>query len=249
MKRILGLGCLGLIGVFVVLVIIGSLSGNPNEPPTSQQASAPTPAPTAPSTPGPTETPAPTPTFTPQTWVVWRTGGDGVYIRKSPSSGDKLKVWPEDTTMIVIGPDQEAEGKTWKNVKDPDGNVGWIPVEYLAVPTATPAPTSTPDLSQYKLELLSSSGVKEYSYATVEGQVKNISKQSLENVMVVVEWYTDGGDFVKSDDALIDYNPILAGQISPFKSITTDNPAMTKYKVSFKELFGGKIPTLDSRKQ
>lgn len=247
MKRFLGLGCLGLIGLFVILAIIGSLSSNPKEPPTSQQAMAP--SPTVASTPGPTSTPAPTPTFAPQTWVVWRTGGDGVYIRKSPSSGDKLKVWPEGAPMLVIGYDQEAEGKTWKNVKDPDGNIGWIPAEYLAVPTATPAPTSTPDRSMYKLELLSARGVKEYGFVTVEGQVKNISSQSLRNVMVMIEWYTDSGDFVKSDDALIEYNPILPGQTSPFKSITTDNPAMTRYRVSFKEMFGGQIPTLDSRKR
>jgi flagellar basal body-associated protein FliL len=114
-------------------------------------------------------------------------------------------------------------------------------------PGATPRPTATPE---YLLELLSlnsetSSGG---SYITVYGQVKNISNRSLENVEAVVQYYDSSDKFVKSDDALIDYDPILPGQTSPFSVITADNPEIDSYSVSFKFLLDGTISSKDGRK-
>lgn len=68
--------------------------------------------------------------------VVGNTGGDGVWLRRSPAMADKVRAWPDGTPMQVVGADTAAEGKTWKNVKDPAGNVGWIPAEYLVPPSA-----------------------------------------------------------------------------------------------------------------
>ncbi len=83
----------------------------------------------------------------------------------------------------------------------------------------------------------------EYKYAKVTGLVKNISNKPLSNVVAVVNFYDQRGNFIKSDSALIEYNPILPGQTSPFKVLTTANPAMVKSSLSFKFLMGGKIPT------
>ncbi|MHB1004952.1 MAG: hypothetical protein ACYC3S_04830 [Chloroflexota bacterium] len=76
----------------------------------------------------------------PTTLVVGNTGGDGVWIRRTPAMADRLRTWPDKTAMQVIGADQQAEGKVWKNVKDPAGNVGWIPAEYLVAAGASTAP-------------------------------------------------------------------------------------------------------------
>jgi len=100
---------------------------------------------------------------------------------------------------------------------------------------------------EYFLELIATTYAREYDYITVEGQVKNISGVNLESIEAVVQYYDDNDNFVKSDSALIDYNPILAGQTSPFSVITTDNPAIKRYSVTFKYLFGGTLPTKDSR--
>ncbi|MFC2013404.1 FxLYD domain-containing protein [Chloroflexota bacterium] len=113
-------------------------------------------------------------------------------------------------------------------------------------PGVTEQPTPTPPA--YILQLISASHERAYDYVTMSGEVKNISSKNLENVMVVVNYYTDDDTFVKTDEALISYNPILPGQISPFKSITTDNPAIKRYKITFKYFWGGKIPTEDKRK-
>ena len=110
------------------------------------------------------------------------------------------------------------------------------------VPTARAVtPTRTPPL----LEVQSSSCTVDsrIGFAYVRGEVKNISGESLGNVTAVASWYAGDGDFIKSDDALIDYNPILPGQVSPFETISTHNPVMGKCKVEFKFLLGGTIPT------
>tara|TARA_R110000782_G_scaffold191199_4_gene281045 strand:- start:39 stop:605 length:567 start_codon:yes stop_codon:yes gene_type:complete len=91
------------------------------------------------------------------------------------------------------------------------------------------------------LELQSWRCGTEHGYIHVRGEVKNVSTRKLENVMVVGMFYTKSGDFVKSESALIDYNPILPGQSSPFESMGTGNPAITNCKISFKSLFGGSI--------
>ena len=142
--------------------------------------------------------------------------------------------------------------------------VGWCASQFS--PTPAPAPTSTsrpapatsprqpaakPTPPANKLALLSARGYEsEYGgYHYVEGQVQNISSTSLENVAAVATWYDKDGTFIKSDEALIDYNPILPGQTSPFKTISSGNPAMTRYTIEFKELLGGTIPMEDRRKK
>jgi hypothetical protein len=130
---------------------------------------------------------------------------------------------------------------------------------YSSSPTSSTARTtgssavraSQPLPSTYQLALIAANGYEsEYGgYHYVEGQVKNVSDKPLKNVTAVGIWLDKDGNFIKSDDALIDYNPILPGQTSPFKTISSGNPAMSKYRVEFKFLFGGKIAVDDQRKK
>lgn len=92
-----------------------------------------------------------------------------------------------------------------------------------------------------KLELLSYSCSSDYGYFTITGQVKNISSGSLKNVEAVGTAYASDGSYINSSDALIEYNPILAGQTSPFTVMMTMNPEMKKCNVDFKDLLGGSI--------
>ncbi len=86
------------------------------------------------------------------------------------------------------------------------------------------------------------------SYVEAKGQVKNISGMSLEDVEVVVTYYDKDGNFITSDSALIDFNPILDGQVSPFIVYTIYNPAMKTASIEFKFLLGGTIPTYSRKK-
>lgn len=76
-------------------------------------------------------TPAQSPTAQTQRFVVGNTGGDGVALRRTPNLNDRVVAWPDRTVMTVVGPDVTANGLTWKNVRDPRGNVGFIPSQYL----------------------------------------------------------------------------------------------------------------------
>jgi hypothetical protein len=115
---------------------------------------------------------------------------------------------------------------------------------------STPA-TSSSSQPTYDLALISSKGYESESggYHYVEGLVTNLSNQPLKNVTAMGIWLDKDGEFIKSDHALIDYNPILPGQTSPFKTISTGNPAMAKFRVEFKTLMGGTLDVDDQRKQ
>jgi hypothetical protein len=97
-----------------------------------------------------------------------------------------------------------------------------------------------------QLEVTNWSWYHEYSYAIVEGEVRNISGKSMDNVKVVARFYGPGASFISSDDALIDYRPLLAGQSSPFKVMATRNPAMKSANVDFREFTGAAIRWRDT---
>jgi hypothetical protein len=133
----------------------------------------------------------------------------------------------------------------------------WMSSSPAPTPTVTHTPDSTPRAAvppspppepSYELAVVSSRGYEEHGYYTVTGQVKNVSNAPLKNVAAVAMWFDKSGEFIKSDDALIDYNPILPGQTSPFKTMSTGNPAMSRFRVEFKTLFGGTLATRDDTK-
>jgi hypothetical protein len=61
---------------------------------------------------------------------VANTDGIGAFLRRSPNLNDRLRAWPDNTLLKVVGPDTTAEGIDWKQVEDPAGNRGWIPAQY-----------------------------------------------------------------------------------------------------------------------
>ncbi|MBI4504545.1 MAG: hypothetical protein HY691_03340 [Chloroflexi bacterium] len=92
--------------------------------------------------------PPPVATATPQpvrSYTVGNTGGDGVYIRRTTRLADRIMAWPDGTRMESQFDEQQSEGRVWRKVRDPRGNVGWVPAEYLvAVREAGPQPTVGP---------------------------------------------------------------------------------------------------------
>lgn len=82
---------------------------------------------------------------------------------------------------------------------------------------------------------------KNYNYIIAEGTVKNISSESIDNVVAVMQIYDKQDKFIKSDHALIEYRPILPGQTSPFKIISSYNPAMNKASIDFQAFAGGTL--------
>ena len=67
----------------------------------------------------------------PKVFAIGNTGGVGAWLRRTPRLDDYLVAWVDGTRMEVVGPDVEADGRPWKNVRDPRGNVGYVPAEWL----------------------------------------------------------------------------------------------------------------------
>lgn len=97
--------------------------------------------------------------------------------------------------------------------------------------------------SESELRLISFRCTKEDGYFSIDGQVKNISSEKIDNVTAIGIFATRSGDVVKTDSTLIEYDTILPDQTSPFRVITKDNPLMEKCRVEFKRMFGDKIYT------
>lgn len=62
--------------------------------------------------------------------------------------------------------------------------------------------------------------------------------------MAVVTFTTADGSFITSDTGLIEYDPLLPNQTSPWKVMTRWNPRMQRASVEFKTMFGGTLVTL-----
>jgi len=80
-------------------------------------------------------------------------------------------------------------------------------------------------------------------YNHVEGEIQNVSPVPIYTVYAVVSWYTDSGEFVKSDSSRIQFDPILPKQISPFEVLMPGNPAMTRFRLAFRTFDGATLPT------
>ncbi len=64
-----------------------------------------------------------------EAYIIVNIQGTTLYLLANPA-GDRVRAWPDGTSMTVVGPDKYVDGTQWKNVTDPDGNVGWVPAEY-----------------------------------------------------------------------------------------------------------------------
>lgn len=79
-------------------------------------------------------TAAATPTPAVEIRRVGNTGGLGVFLRRTPNVNDWIRAWVDNSEMIRLGDEVEAGGFRWLKVRDPAGNEGWIPEQYLLPP-------------------------------------------------------------------------------------------------------------------
>ena len=194
--------------------------------------------------------PTPPPTLTPQPTakalvdgeyrLVANTGGVGVAVRDACDNGAKTGgslAEGAEVQLLFIG---QGSCMGWYVVAASEIEL-WVRADYLE---PTPAPSPTPRPLTAPLILERGHGCNRTGgggFFIYEGQVTNNTRERLENVEVVATYFTDNGTFVTSDSALVDFNPMLPGQSSPFSVYTTFNPAIARCAVEFKEFFGGTI--------
>lgn len=88
--------------------------------------------------------PAVTPQPVNQRLQVSSSGGGGVNLRRDPgSTGERLKTLPDGTLLELAGPDRTVDGAIWRNVRDPQGEIGWVSGEFL-VPEGSASLTGIP---------------------------------------------------------------------------------------------------------
>jgi hypothetical protein len=120
-------------------------------PPVYQAAPTARPEPTVAPTPHPAPT-APKADGLPVLLVV-NCPPDGVSLRSSPGTGERIKVWKDGTEVQDFADVRDEAGMKWRRVRDPDGNEGWIAADFLApkgersstaasAPPAKPAPSA-----------------------------------------------------------------------------------------------------------
>lgn len=116
--------------------------------------------------------------------------------------------------------------------------IGWCAAITQDEPGAARSRGSTGVASSSRLALLSARD--SYSaggrYRVIDGQVDNLSEEPIRSLTVVVTWFNGAGQLMTSDSTLIEFDPLMPGQKSPFQTMTRDNPEMRTYRLSFKSM-------------
>lgn len=80
------------------------------------------------------------------------------------------------------------------------------------------------------------------------GEVTNTTDEKFEALFVIMTFYDSAGEVVKTSEAVVDFNPLLPGQTSPFTVIDTNNPAIESATVAFKTVFGRRVNSMSRDK-
>jgi hypothetical protein len=77
---------------------------------------------------------------------VANTGADGALFRKTPGpDGERIAVLRDGTALTPIGPEQQAGGRGWRQVRDTEGREGWVAAEFLSsLPASSAATAASP---------------------------------------------------------------------------------------------------------
>lgn len=86
-----------------------------------------------------TEVPVATPVPNGEQLKVAATRGSGVNLRSGAGERSaRVKTLSEGTLLDVIGPDSNADGLVWRNVREPNGNVGWVAATFVTAAGRNP---------------------------------------------------------------------------------------------------------------
>ena len=79
---------------------------------------------------------------------------------------------------------------------------------------------------------------RESDYDIVSGEITNTGSDKLDDVEAVTTFYDSNGGVVTTADAVIDFNPLMPGQTSPYKTMNPDNPLIKTEKTEFHSMNG-----------
>ena len=83
---------------------------------------------------------------------------------------------------------------------------------------------------------------RQHGFIVASGTVTNVSSGRLNDILGVVEIYTEGRrDLIDSGEALLDLRALMPGQSSSFSVHVGDNPLAMVAGVRFRGLMGGPV--------
>ncbi len=83
---------------------------------------------------------------------------------------------------------------------------------------------------------------KESDFDVVTGEITNVGQEKIANLEATTTFYDNNGSVVKTADAMVDFNPLMPGQTSPYKTMEIDNPLIKTEKTEFHSMGGPLIP-------
>lgn len=117
----------------------GALSAAPTGPVVTPPALLPSPGPGLGASPSPgtgtviSPSASPSPAANGTRLKVTNTQGQGANLRRDPSTqAPVVKTLSEGASVEGIGGERQAEGRSWRNVRDQSGTTGWVAAELLA---------------------------------------------------------------------------------------------------------------------
>ena len=87
------------------------------------------------------------------------------------------------------------------------------------------------------------------AFVEVNGEVANNTSKKLDGVVAVATFKTADDELVTTAQSIVEFNPLLPGQKSPFKCITAFNPRMKTCSLKFKFLMGRQIKAASRKKK
>ncbi len=91
------------------------------------------------------------------------------------------------------------------------------------------------------LSLSGTSAERQLGYATIVGNVSNHGNAALSKIEAVVELLDSNGLPLHMESSLIAFDPLNAGESSPFRVELQDEPRAVSYRVRFKALLGPRL--------
>ncbi len=123
---------------------------------------------------------------------------------------------------------------------------GIVPLSILEPPAiAVPVAETTTEpqaisaaAPRAQLRLRSWRCYEEYGFQHIEGRVTNQTDRAFNNDLVVASFETSAGRLVKNETALVQFQPLMPGQTSPFTLVAIGNPQIDRCEIGFQIMSG-----------
>lgn len=160
---------------------------------------------------------------------VANTDGIGVFLRRTPDPTDRVKAWGDGTPMTLVGADVNNTFGAWRNVRDPDGNVGYIASQFLATtrtarPSATIMPPVPPTAPPVVVTATTAPAIQPATPEASIAEAANLVTKSLVVIRTSVGW----GSGFKVPDGILTNAHVVEGVTSAEVGATGIRSGMAK---------------------